>query len=80
MQDMGLRNLQGDFAYTGDIPTEPFLIPFIVAMTTENPRPYPSDGMFFSTSGSKFKVNLTLIFSYPLISSFCHLCEREGNV
>jgi len=50
-------------------------------MTTEDPRPYPSGGIFFFLiSGSQFKVNPTLIVSNPLISLPYHLIEGERNM
>ena len=66
MQDMTPKDLQGEFAYPQTdhqspsfFFSEPFLILFKVTMTTEDPRPYPSGGIFFFLiSDSQFKVIL----------------------
>lgn len=80
MQDTAPKDLQGEFAYPDRSP-EPFLILFKVTMTTEDPRPYPSGGIFFFLiSGSQFKVNPTLIVSNSLISLPYHLIEGERNM
>ena len=81
MQDMGPTDLQGEFAYTPDRQPEPFLILFIVAMTTEDPRPYPSGGIFFlnlrfPVQGKSYPDSfLTSDLSLP-----CHLIEGERNM
>lgn len=66
--NMGSTNPPEEFAYIPDRPTEPLLSLFIVAMTTEDPRPYPSGGIFLSTSGSQFKVKPILFLFQPLSS------------
>lgn len=79
MQDWGPTDLQGESAYTPGRPPEPFLILFIVAMTTEDPKPYPSGGFFFLISGSQFKVNPPLIsLPRPLIEGEKQVATTQG--
>lgn len=63
MQDTGPTKLQGEFAYTPDRPQQNPVNPVYSYYDNRSLQghTYPSGGIIFSTSGSKFKVNPTLL-------------------